>query len=688
MKKKLFWVVLFICLFGFVDKINGMACIYEGFDHSNNNMRIQLGVGTATWGSSASPNLLGRLLTDMNRTNGNSHRSSGYGVPAGNLRMRNANNNGWTRLRYSTCTKYAYYYRRTGALGDQVFFTNSLNDPTTTQIFGQTFHVRLSLLGPYMETEFTAANVVPDRIICNYSGRTTYNVNSSVTFVIDDDGRGNGSFLLYHGFRRVYEARFNLNGVIDPSERNIFGGTTYDTNFNIRSFWCDPNIVNNPNHPSHGYCTRAGSYWCPETIFLGRSSLMHNPHNVMGGGLGSSIDYRIAYSGMERYTTAPSWFTSYFAGYTTGIFTLNRQNNSSLIEIENVRVNEGQLCNYTRDGENIAFSLMQYFENEVGQYINHMFLRDQVNADMSDLNRNANRAILTDCNGLPVVWSNCLVVSGTDCIISTTQFAGSERFWLFDEANRESAADVRREMGFISGITYKKLLCDLKPRLNRLGKLSALNNTDKLEIYDNEGNHSANYFAHEVPCNAWDLGSEFNCGPDCANYIDYEVENKIMEIARYCNMQYNRFSFWRNNESFIGRMRECISFDAFYASLVREGVIRNLNDNCGLSDDARGMINFFFDILMIAGPLIAIGLGIVDFAKAVVATDAAKEMKEAGGRFLKRIIAAILLLIIPLLLSLFMNIFLGNQPGFNPNNPFCGAEGWSSDDEARPPPPS
>ena len=214
----------------------------------------------------------------------------------------------------------------------------------------------------------------------------------------------------------------------------------------------------------------------------------------------------------------------------------------------------------------------------------------------------------------------------------------------------------------IMGETFHDLLCDLHPYLARLASRNDKSITQSINI-----NGNIRSFA------AWGCSTSMACqGEACESNLEREVEQRMMAIANYCNRIYSRFSVHRQHEFFRLRTEECISFDAFYSYLVSQGIIRDLGDNCGLSEDAIGMINFFFDILMIAGPLIAIGLGIVDFAKAVVATDAAKEMKDAGGRFLKRIIAAIILLIVPMLLSFLMNIFLDNQVGYRRDNPFCG----------------
>lgn len=67
-------------------------------------------------------------------------------------------------------------------------------------------------------------------------------------------------------------------------------------------------------------------------------------------------------------------------------------------------------------------------------------------------------------------------------------------------------------------------------------------------------------------------------------------------------------------------------------------------------------------------PVILIVLGVLDFIK-TIASDDDGEIKKAGTRFVKRLIAAALIFIVPLVLQFILNIF--NIPGLDPNNPFC-----------------
>ena len=82
-------------------------------------------------------------------------------------------------------------------------------------------------------------------------------------------------------------------------------------------------------------------------------------------------------------------------------------------------------------------------------------------------------------------------------------------------------------------------------------------------------------------------------------------------------------------------------------------------------------LDWILDILKIAGPILAVGLGTLDFIKVVASGDADKEMKSAFKKFSIRIVSAILLFIVPVILAFLMDTFLGNQNGYDADNPFC-----------------
>jgi hypothetical protein len=73
------------------------------------------------------------------------------------------------------------------------------------------------------------------------------------------------------------------------------------------------------------------------------------------------------------------------------------------------------------------------------------------------------------------------------------------------------------------------------------------------------------------------------------------------------------------------------------------------------TDDGVNIVSDLFNIIMIIGPILALVLGGLDFAKATLASDESA-LKKAGTKFGKRIIAAILLFLLPLIINLILGI--------------------------------
>lgn len=87
-----------------------------------------------------------------------------------------------------------------------------------------------------------------------------------------------------------------------------------------------------------------------------------------------------------------------------------------------------------------------------------------------------------------------------------------------------------------------------------------------------------------------------------------------------------------------------------------------------LSPVVREKLNWFLNIIKYGGSILAIILGMLDFVKAIF-SDKDDASKEAGKKFIKRLIAAAILFLLPLILQFFLNIV--EIPGFNQDNPYC-----------------
>lgn len=238
-----------------------------------------------------------------------------------------------------------------------------------------------------------------------------------------------------------------------------------------------------------------------------------------------------------------------------------------------------------------------------------------------------------------------------------------------------TSEDYKATGDIYTGVRFKELMNILYPYLIEV-------QADKLPLGENVGEYTYGkvYFSGKnLAIKNWGMSGKYNCtSSDCMNNFDYEFTSKVKDVAVYCNDLYNRYNttiVGSLNDQLNLRLQECISFDYFYEWLVANGKINRFDGDCGfISQDVYNMIQTALNIIKIAGPIIAIGLGMIDFAKAVVASDADKELKNAWQRFIKRIIAAVILLLLPVILSFLMNVFLTGEDGYDSNNPFCNLE--------------
>ena len=130
--------------------------------------------------------------------------------------------------------------------------------------------------------------------------------------------------------------------------------------------------------------------------------------------------------------------------------------------------------------------------------------------------------------------------------------------------------------------------------------------------------------------------------------------------------------------TYIARKDECLAFDDLYTDMVEKGIINDLSIGCDfVTSELAEKLKWALDLLKIAGPIAALGLGTLDFIKAIASGDSDKEMKSAFKRFTTRMIAAALLFIIPLILAFMMDTFIGNQDGYDSENPFCSVVDWT-----------
>jgi hypothetical protein len=116
-------------------------------------------------------------------------------------------------------------------------------------------------------------------------------------------------------------------------------------------------------------------------------------------------------------------------------------------------------------------------------------------------------------------------------------------------------------------------------------------------------------------------------------------------------------------------MTECSKIKDHVSKICGYTPTTSITQECNSIGDR--LLAWMFKIINMvryAIPAILIILGVLDFIKAI-ASDSDEEIKKAGGRFAKRLLAAAILFIIPLILQFLLGIF--SIPGLDPSNPFC-----------------
>lgn len=275
----------------------------------------------------------------------------------------------------------------------------------------------------------------------------------------------------------------------------------------------------------------------------------------------------------------------------------------------------------------------------------------------------------TSCADYGTLYTNCHNVKNGTCEITTTNSDGYVKL-LIDE-NQKDYSDIAYG-GIADGGMYINYLGQLKV------PLSLSSNYNKIQSYELSTRDGKKRINNLAPFYGYDKnGKPYLCmTSDCGGqeYVDNSITKGINNVISYCNDIYKKYS--QHKDVYKDRIDECIEFRSFYVEMANKGVI-DATESCGLlSPDLTVKIKWVLNIFRIVAPIIAIGLGTVDFIKVIASGDADKEMKNAGKRLLYRLIAAVLLLIIPTIIAFLMDVFLGNSDGYDPDNPFCNIVEW------------
>lgn len=314
--------------------------------------------------------------------------------------------------------------------------------------------------------------------------------------------------------------------------------------------------------------------------------------------------------------------------------------------------NNAESCTVVQEGKEVFI----YNGNIAGTWINFKVAKDQV-SNLFQYDVAGDYSTLKDPN--PVYFN-----AGTynSVYLSKVKEDGSS-----------SSGDYNDTLGAI----YKNKICALKPYLQKFSPSAA---NYQLVVYDDINPIGTDYSIKQLPCANWGFDYPYEChGTNCNDTLESEVESRLKAIVEHCNTVYDEYSEKKKEDNtYSYRMKECQSFNTFYNQLTANKIIDDLSSDCSLlSEEMKDKLIFILDLIKIAGPILALGLGIVDFVKVIANGDADKEMKNAFKRFSIRVAAAALLFLIPVILAFLMDTFLGNQSGYNEDNPFCNIVDWN-----------
>lgn len=407
-------------------------------------------------------------------------------------------------------------------------------------------------------------------------------------------------------------------------------------------------------------------------------------------GVGTDVQSLLTVSGMQNEKGEPTCFTLVYAQEKKRNSGIRGGGQTEIVAVTPTFI-DGKS---TRKSKLLSsFVYPKSLENISDDYKNKLsceYTRKGIGFDSTSLKINLSTNGNISANG---DYGNTYTV--TDPEISNKMKAGScpENVWLakcgsgqcvsLDKSGTKykyvqeglTSEDYKATGDIYTGVRFKELMNILYPYLIEV-------DADKLQTGPTSGKYTYGmvYFSGaQKAIKDWGMTGKYSCTKsDCMDTFDYEFTQKVKDVAVYCNDLYNRYNTSiakMATTDLNNRLEECISYDYFYQWLVDNGKVNRFDGNCSLiSQDVYNMLQTALNIIKVAGPILAIALGMIDFAKVIVSGDADKELKQAGQRFLKRIIAAAVLLLLPIILSFLMNIFLKGETGYDSDNPFCNLE--------------
>ena len=679
MKKVFYSLAIFLSIFIInVSEVDALQCKYvcKNCDDNGNDVEFNITTNGNIYVRSSGKFTFGGEEKSSSNTWSNTASTSGLVIGARHDLYKITNENGNVKsselLATDDCTNYMYYVVNSDR-GRNKFYLSNLDYSTLSKTFSEIKGMngkKVLTLDSYGNYTDKVTNKSLDEMVCTYSytqDLRDYDADGFYTetysFKIKSGigSKTNGSYSVYKNGKELYTGKYSNKEIDD--EKKFASGTTYLDYFSIRIFWND----------------ERDELECPSNIitkYTGTGTLIDSTEVI-------EIGYNINEMNAASELYKEHWY-QFYNKYKT-MYTLDKT--QSYIKTTDVDL-KSKICTYTKpefvcdpskNGSNcapeLALSLFESSRGYIAQFTN-------ISPYKSSKTNITSGIISEDCNNLPKIYTNCLSNSYTifgvnrnkQCTISETPFDGNDVVELVpaEWSNTQSIDDVYKGLGVYLGTEYRKNICTLRTHLLNYATYSDLTKTTNLSFYSYNSQLEGSYNITSLPCYDWNV--EYSCSTqDCKDNSEYYANKVLKDTYSYCNARYSDYYSNKNNSDskFLnGRYEECKTFQTFYDSLVENGIINSMFTGCDVyTGELADKINFFLNIIKIAAPIMALVLGLLDFGKAVVAADSAKEMKDAGKRFGRRLVATALLFLVPTLLSVLINIFLGDEIN---NNPYCG----------------
>lgn len=155
----------------------------------------------------------------------------------------------------------------------------------------------------------------------------------------------------------------------------------------------------------------------------------------------------------------------------------------------------------------------------------------------------------------------------------------------------------------------------------------------------------------------------------CSNLssLQQQFESDLKNLESYRHKLYSDINIYE--AIYPELFQQVEQYRSEYDRWIQQGLIPDYSANCALiSKDLEKKLIWILNIIKYGGVVLAIGLGMFDFLKAIL-SDEGDANKKAVQKFIKRLIAAVLIFLLPLIIQFVITVV--NINGVDSTNPFC-----------------